>query len=71
MVSNHKIPRGVWYEADRDRWRVRRYRNNKAYLAGYFATKHEAVLALASLDAKLERIPKIRCARRDNKKKDV
>ena len=62
-MSNHKTPRGVWYEADRDRWRVRRYRNNKAYLAGYYATKHEAVLALAVLDAKLKRIPKIRRVR--------
>lgn len=42
-----RIPRGIWYEAPRKRWRVRLYQNKQAFLIGYFTSykaAHEAWL---------------------------
>lgn len=47
------VPRGVWYDAPNRRWRVRRYKNRKAYLVGYFDTLEQAVAAHAELDRSL------------------
>ena len=55
-----KLPPGLWYEHDRRRWRVRRYRNRVPYLKGYYATKAEALAALRELNEELMSIPKRR-----------
>ena len=53
----NRPPRGVWYEASNQRWRVRRYRNRKAFLVGYFDTLAEALSAHSQLDTQLQTIP--------------
>ena len=55
-----RLPRGIWYERSKNRYRVRRYRNHVTYLAGYFSTEEEAMAALAELDAFLDSIPRER-----------
>lgn len=54
------LPRGVWYEADRDRYRVRLYRNKIPYLVGYYKTQADAEAALAGLRSKIQTIRKHR-----------
>lgn len=63
--TSHKLPRGVWYEADRKRYRVRLYHNNVCYHAGYYRTLDAAIKAYESLKAKLAEIPKTRRRHRD------
>lgn len=53
------VPRGIWYEADRDRYRVRRYRNGRAYLH-YCPTEEEALATLAAVNEELSKIKKMR-----------
>lgn len=55
-----KLPRGIWYEADRDRYRVRLYRNTVPYLVGYYKTRDEACEALSGLRGRLQKTPKRR-----------
>lgn len=59
------LPRGIWYEAPKRRFRVRKYRNGVSYLKGYYRTFEEAEAALQELDAYLENIPKQRKQRSD------
>ena len=54
------LPRGIWFEAAKNRYRVRKYRNRIPYLIGYFPTLAEAQAALSQLDEKLTGIPKRR-----------
>ena len=53
------LPRGIWFEADRQRYRIRRYRNGRAYLA-YRETEEEAREVFEAMAAKLSTIPKLR-----------
>ena len=55
-----KLPKGIWYEAGRQRYRVRLYRNNTKYPGGYYRTLDEALVAREELKTKLEAIPKLR-----------
>lgn len=59
------LPRGIWYEAPKRRFRVRKYRNGVSYLKGYYRTFEEAEAALKELDAYLDNIPKQRKQRSD------
>lgn len=60
-----KLPRGIWYEAKYNRYRVRLYRNKVPHLIGYFPTEEAAVKALEILKERLKKIPKR--SRRDSK----
>lgn len=58
------LPRGIWYEKEKKRYRVRRYHNKVAYLKGYYRTLSEAKNALEELSAELSKIPKLSKRRR-------
>jgi len=58
------LPRGIWYEAPKQRFRVRKYHNKVAYLKGYYPTFIEAQAALDELEEYLLTIPKERKDRR-------
>lgn len=58
------LPRGIWYEAPKRRFRVRRYHNKVTYLKGYYRTFDEALAALEELNAELDLIPKVKQRRR-------
>jgi hypothetical protein len=59
-MSDATLPRGIWYEAPKRRFRVRKYHNRVSYLKGYYRTFEEAEKALAELEAHLSTIPKER-----------
>lgn len=42
-MSDQKPPRGIWYEASKNRWRVRLYKNKRSHLAGYYPTYERAL----------------------------
>lgn len=54
------LPRGIWYEAERNRYRVRLYRNKIPYLVGYYRSLPDAQDALENLRGKIQRIRKCR-----------
>jgi len=54
------LPRGIWYEVPKRRFRVRKYHNRVSYLKGYYRTFEEAEVALAELESHLSTIPKER-----------
>lgn len=58
MENLTRLPKGLWYEAPKRRFRVRRYHNKVTYLKGYFRTLDEAVAALDELNSELKQIPK-------------
>ena len=60
MNEEETLPRGIWYEAPKRRFRVRKYHNGIAYLKGYYRTYDEAEAAMAELDSYLSTIPKKR-----------
>lgn len=53
------LPRGIWFESSRDRYRVRKYRNGVPHLI-YCKTEAQARAALKDLQAMLETEPKVR-----------
>jgi hypothetical protein len=59
-MTDATLPRGIWYEAPKRRFRVRKYHNRVSYLKGYYRTFEEAEKALAELEAHLSTIPKER-----------
>lgn len=63
-MTTEQLPRGIWYEAAKQRFRVRKYHNKVAYLWGYYRTYEEAKEALKELEAYLATIPKERKNRR-------
>ncbi len=58
MPNNKPLPRGIWHEKSKRRYRVRKYRNKVSYLVGYFKTEPDARAALKRLNTKLAAIPK-------------
>lgn len=58
MENLSRLPKGLWYEAPKRRFRVRRYHNKVTYLKGYYRTLEEAMAALEELNAELALIPK-------------
>ena len=59
-MSDKIFPKGIWYEAPKRRFRVRKYHNKVAYLKGYYRTYEEAETAMAELESYLSTIPKER-----------
>jgi hypothetical protein len=64
MENLAKLPKGIWYEAPKRRFRVRRYHNKWTYHKGYYRTFDRALAALNELNAELALIPKEKRHRR-------
>lgn len=65
MTQTIKRARGLWFDEPRKKWRVRLYRNGKAFSPepqAYFDTEEEAIAAYEALKNKLNEIPKRRRA---------
>lgn len=60
MTNLARLPKGLWYEAKRRRYRVRKYRNQVVYGPWYFRTMEEAMAKLDELNRLLAAIPKVR-----------
>lgn len=60
------LPKGIWYEAPKRRFRVRRYHNKITYLKGYYRTFERAEVALSELNMELALIPKDKRRRRES-----
>lgn len=56
------LPRGIWFETKRKRYRVRKYRNGQPHLV-YCRTEEAARAALRDLEHALKTEPKKRGAR--------
>lgn len=52
------LPKGVWYEAPKRRYRVRRYHNKQVYGPFYFRTLEAALTRYEALCEELAQIPK-------------
>lgn len=66
MENLAKLPKGIWYEAPKRRFRVRRYHNKVTYLKGYYRTFAQASVALDELNKEISLIPKEKRQRRAN-----
>ncbi len=53
-----QLPRGVWFEAKYNRYRVRLYRYKRAFLKGYFKEEADALTGLAELQDYLAKLTK-------------
>lgn len=53
-----KLPRGIWFDAEKNRFRVRRYCNGKPYLR-YRRTREAAISTFEDLREELAKIPKL------------
>lgn len=69
-MSTEELPRGIWYEAPKRRFRVRKYHNGVSYLKGYYRTFEDAQGALAELETYLSTIPKQRKKRENSSPPD-
>lgn len=52
------LPKGVWYEAEKRRYRVRRYHNKVVYGPYYYRTLEAAMTRYDTLCRELAEIPK-------------
>lgn len=66
MENLAKLPKGIWYEVSKRRFRVRRYHNKVTYLKGYYRTFDRAAAALHELNEELSLIPKEKRNRRSH-----
>lgn len=57
-MIEEKLPRGVWFEPKRGRYRVRLWRNKRAHLS-YHETKEEAVRVHTALFRVTRLTPKV------------
>lgn len=65
MKTTTKPPRGLWFDEGKQRWRVRLYRNGRAYLPrpdAFFEKYDEALAAHTALKAEIKAIPRTRTA---------
>lgn len=69
-MSDQELPRGIWYEEPKRRFRVRKYHNGVSYLKGYYRTFDEAQTAHAELVEYLSTIPKQRKKRENSSSPD-
>lgn len=60
MRKLSRFPKGLWYEAPRRRYRVRKYHNNIVYGPFYFRVLEDALVRLNELNDELADIPKER-----------
>ena len=67
---SEELPRGIWYEAPKRRFRVRKYHNGVSYLKGYYRTFDDAQEALTELEEYLSTIPKQRKKRESSSQPD-
>lgn len=51
------LPKGVWHEKNKKRYRVRLYKNKEAYNGGYYTSLNQALIAWQKLKNKLALIP--------------
>lgn len=58
-MKDNPLPRGIWFEAPRARYRVRKYRNGKQHLV-YCKTEAQARQALRELNESLKAEPKLK-----------
>jgi len=65
METEAQLPKGIWYEAPKRRFRVRRYHNKVTYLKGYYRTFDAASAAMSELNEELALIPKDKRRRRE------
>jgi len=65
-----QLPKGLWYEAPKRRFRVRKYHNGVAYLKGYYRTFEDAQVALQELEEYLSTLPKKRKKRASSSSPD-
>lgn len=56
-MATSSLPKGIYFEAARSRYRVRLWRNKRMYIS-YHATLLEAEQAHAALKALIVRVPK-------------
>lgn len=56
-MPTQKLPRGLWFDAERNRWRVRLWRNTKMFIS-YHDTYEEALSAHTALKAVTRMVPK-------------
>jgi hypothetical protein len=47
MINGWRLPRGIYYEESRGRYRVRLYKRSRAVYLSYHTTLEEATVALA------------------------
>ena len=59
MRSANGLPRGIYYEESKRRYRVRLYKNKVPHLKGYYRTLEDALIGLAELKERIESIPKV------------
>jgi hypothetical protein len=59
-----RLPAGIWWDAKKNRYRVRLYKNRVSHLCGYFKTFHQATKALQELKVRLSHIPAVRRRKR-------
>ena len=69
-MSTETLPRGIWYEAPKRRFRVRKYHNGVSYLKGYYRAFEDASVALTELETYLSTIPKQRKKRESSSPPD-
>ena len=55
-----RFPKGLWYEAKRRRYRVRKYHNKVVYGPFYFRVLEDALIKLEEVNSELQQIPKQR-----------
>jgi hypothetical protein len=58
MDNLARLPKGLWYEEPKRRFRVRRYHNKVVYGPKYFRTLGAAMAALEALAEEIAQIPK-------------
>ena len=69
-MNDQELPRGIWYEEPKRRFRVRKYHNGVSYLKGYYRTFDEAQVAHDELVGYLSTIPKQRKKRENSSSPD-
>lgn len=63
MEKITRLPKGVWYETKRRRYRVRKYHNKVIYGPYYYRTLQDALAKMDELMEMLSEIPKERFKR--------
>ena len=60
---NTMLPRGMWYDVEKQKFRVRLYRNRRPLHGGYHSDIEAAIHALVELENLREQIPGRRSSR--------
>lgn len=57
-MTNAALPRGIWFEPERNRFRIRKYRNGRTFIR-YRDTLDEAFEVLNDINKTIATIPKL------------